>query len=498
MKLIERSPRFWLLQLGLAVLWILVWQWGRLLSQTVHASLWFPPAGLSFAMFLTQGPLASIPIIVAGTVTMFHTDAIEGTPADPLMLIRSGLAFGVVHSLAYGVGARLFGRLHGEAKLGTPRAVFGFLFFSTLAAILAALGGILSLQLTGVEEVSLRADMLPWSIGDLVAVVTLAPLFVLFCDWAAVRIGLPSSGWLEGLGRMGSPASTLPIFGLKVVASVLLALGLAALGTIPGVAIPVALIVYALIVPLTWITHTEGAVRAIFAVASLASAVALAAALFGTAEQAFSLQAAMIAIAGTSAFNLTIPRLYADNRRLHDLVTFDQLTGAFTRPVFLERADRELMRARRDGTPMALAVLDLDHFKSINDSHGHGTGDRVLAGVGQICRGVLREGEIIGRIGGEEFAILLSNTDLETAQRITERLRSAIEQAEWPFIRGGLTVTASLGVTDVDPEQETLEEALERADRAMYEAKRSGRNCVAVSNGQGPVATGSRLTDRAG
>ncbi len=474
-----KSLRFWGLQLALAAVWILVWQWGRVLTQTPFASLWFPPAGLSFAMFLTQGPWAAVAVTIGAVVTTFQSAALYGQPQGLNLQLVSGIAFGLTHSLSYWLGAWLFGQFHGEARFGTPRAVFGFLLFSTFSAALAAISSIWILGATDpATQISLQTDAIPWAIGDLAAVLTLAPLFVVMCDWASIRLGLASSGWLEGLSRLGSPTTRLSWFSVKLLGTIVVALVLAALGTIPGLLVPVALVVYALIAPLTWIAHTEGAVRSVFAVACLASTVALAAALFGTSEEAFNLQAAMIAIAGTCLFNLTVPRLYADNRRLRDLVTFDQLTGAFTRPVFFEMAERELQRARRDEMPMALVALDVDYFKDVNDRLGHGTGDRVLARVGSVCRGVLREAEVFGRIGGEEFAVLLPATGSEEARLIAERMRLALEETAWQSIRGLGRITASFGVACIDPREGSLRSAMDRADRAMYEAKRSGRNCV--------------------
>ncbi|MGA7613542.1 MAG: GGDEF domain-containing protein [Thermoanaerobaculia bacterium] len=474
-----RSTRFWWLQLGLAAAWVGVWQWGRVLSQTPFASLWFPPAGLSFAMFLTMGPSAAVAVIAAAVVTTFENTSLYGPPSSWATQIVSGVAFGLAHSLAYWLGASLFNRLYGEERFGTPRAVLGFLVFATLAATLAAIAGITSIALTQpTSQISLQRDGIPWGIGDLVAVVTLAPLFVVLSDRAAILLGLQSSGWLEGLRRVGSPTTLFPVFGLKLLASAALALALAALGTLSGLYIPVALTVYVLLVPLTWIAHTEGAVRSVAAVAILAGVVAVAAAFFGTKEDAFNLQAGMIAIAGISLFNLTVPRLYADNQRLRDMVRFDPLTGAFSRPIFFEIAERERLRSRRAGAPLALVALDVDRFKEVNDQLGHAVGDRVLARVGSLCRGVLREGEVIGRIGGEEFAVLLPATDVDTAQNVAERLRLALEEADWSSIKGVEKITGSFGVVSIDPFEGSLRSAMDRADQAMYEAKRAGRNRV--------------------
>jgi diguanylate cyclase (GGDEF)-like protein len=448
-----------------------------MLEQTTHASLWFPAAGLSFAAFLAFGPRAAVAIVVGCIVTTFESAALHADPRGTAALWASGVAFGAVHALAYGLGAGLFSRLYGNARLSTPGSVVGFLLVSTLTTLLAALGGLGSLAATGAAGTGLAANFMPWWIGDLVGVVTLGPAFLVAADGASRGFGLPSSGWWEGFERLGSDAPHGGFY-LKLGASVALALALGALGATPELKVPVAFVVYALTIPLMWIAHTEGAFRTVLAVAGLATAVAVATRLFGTTEQAFHYQAAMIALAGTGLFNVAVPTLYSDNRRLRSLVSFDQLTGARSRPVFLEAAELEFQRARRNRTVLAVVAFDIDAFKSINDSLGHAAGDRVLATVGETCRAELRAVDVFGRLGGEEFAVLLPAADLEAARLFAERLRGAFEDVEWGAVVGARRVTASFGVAAVRDADPSFAPALERADRALYEAKRAGRNCV--------------------
>lgn len=470
--------RRWTLHAFDAAAWVVLWHWGILLEQTQHASLWFPAAGLSFAMFLTRGPSAAIPVTAAGVLTTFVSAARTGDPRTWPLLLASGLGFGLAHSASYWLGAWTFDRLFGDVKLGTPRSVLGFLLVVTGSAFAAALGGLSVLAATGTPNSGLDANLVAWAVGDLVSVVCLGPIFAAICDWGARCLGLPTSGWLDGLGRLGTATGPLSTFVLKLLASIAGALALGALDARLGLRAPVALLVYLLIVPLAWIAHTEGAFRTLGAVAALATTVATGAAVLGSEARAFDFQAAMITIAGTCLFNLTVPKLYADNRRLMDLVTYDQLTGAFTRPVFLELAERELQRARRGRTPLAVVAMDLDHFKAVNDTYGHGVGDRVLARTGALCRGVLRSDDLFGRLGGEEFAILLPATGADEARLVTERLRRALADADWRATTRSGPVTASFGVAAVEQQEDTLAAALERADRALYAAKAAGRNAV--------------------
>lgn len=162
------------------------------------------------------------------------------------------------------------------------------------------------------------------------------------------------------------------------------------------------------------------------------------------------------------------------------LATVDSLTDVPNRAYFLELAGRELARSQRYGQPFALAITDLDLFKAINDSHGHQVGDLVLKKFSDIARRALRDADIIGRIGGEEFAILLPNAPTHEAREILERVRGAIEDAVIPLgAAPPMRFTASFGVTVYAGDKDTSS-LLKRADEALYEAKHRGRNRICI------------------
>jgi len=175
-----------------------------------------------------------------------------------------------------------------------------------------------------------------------------------------------------------------------------------------------------------------------------------------------------------------------EGRLLH-LATTDDLTGIANRRRFFELAEHELKRAQRDKTPLALCMVDIDLFKRLNDRHGHAIGDRVLASVAACCQTVLRETDIIGRYGGEEFVIALPNADQNTATGIAERLRVAVAELSLPMINAPVSLSVTVGIGRVEPGETQLEPAMLRADQALYEGKASGRNCVVVGSlsGQG-------------
>lgn len=163
---------------------------------------------------------------------------------------------------------------------------------------------------------------------------------------------------------------------------------------------------------------------------------------------------------------------------LRDLACRDPLTGELNRGHFMERAAEEQERAKRHQHPLGVLMLDLDHFKSINDQYGHAAGDKVLETVCKRWRSVLRNADLLGRLGGEEFAILLPDSDWEATRLVAERLRSSI--ADQPVYSGAIEIfcTVSGGVTLLAPTDASIEDALYRADIALYRAKNQGRNCM--------------------
>ena len=163
---------------------------------------------------------------------------------------------------------------------------------------------------------------------------------------------------------------------------------------------------------------------------------------------------------------------------LRRMATMDALTGVCNRGHFMERAGAELERARRYARPLGVVMLDVDHFKQINDRHGHAAGDEVLRAVTQACVHLVRQQDVVGRLGGEEFAVLMPETDAEAAALLAERLRSAVGALRVALPAGDLlSLTASFGVSAL-AEGDSVDTLLARADAGLYAAKRAGRNRV--------------------
>ena len=175
---------------------------------------------------------------------------------------------------------------------------------------------------------------------------------------------------------------------------------------------------------------------------------------------------------GLTAWQLS-RRVRRQNRELAALSRTDGLTRLPNHTAWLEAVEREFARSKREGVPMAVLMVDLDHFKRINDAHGHPAGDEVLRGVAEMLQDALRQHDVPGRYGGEEFGVLLPGSDLASAEAIAERVRRKIE---WASFAGSLKVTASIGCAAMQASDLFAASLVARADRALYAAKAAGRN----------------------
>jgi diguanylate cyclase (GGDEF)-like protein len=196
-------------------------------------------------------------------------------------------------------------------------------------------------------------------------------------------------------------------------------------------------------------------------------------AILGTILAALALEAIMI-------FRPMIHRVVTYTSELFRLANIDSLTGAANRRSFMERCEREAVRARRYDRPVSILMLDVDKFKLINDGYGHAAGDEVLKAVGKILRETVRDSDIWGRLGGEEFAVLLVETPLSAAGNLAERMRERFGREVVRFQDETIQFTVSIGVASVPPKEGAVEAALRVADHLMYQAKAAGRNRVVV------------------
>ena len=169
------------------------------------------------------------------------------------------------------------------------------------------------------------------------------------------------------------------------------------------------------------------------------------------------------------------------NLQLGKLARSDSLTGLMNRRTFMEKLQSEFERSRRYKNPLSLIMLDIDDFKGVNDVYGHVAGDRVLKFVADQIKDCMRTTDYSGRYGGEEFCAILTNTALEGASKIAERLRQSISEREFTGNDDVFTITCTIGLAQFDKDLKTIEEFVNKADEALYRGKRGGKNKV-VSN----------------
>jgi diguanylate cyclase (GGDEF)-like protein len=203
-------------------------------------------------------------------------------------------------------------------------------------------------------------------------------------------------------------------------------------------------------------------------------------------EAPFALVLMVVALAWNFSITLMVgERMEA---RLQGLAHTDPLSGLLNRAGFRERSRRQLERARRELKPVSVMLLDLDHFKRINDTYGHDAGDAMLAGFAKLLQETVRPGDLTSRHGGEEFCALLPGADAPAAAAVAERIRARFEQLRVPAGPDRIGTTVCIGVAQWAGGDETIERALKRADAALYSAKREGRNRVVLAAAADGVA----------
>ncbi len=181
---------------------------------------------------------------------------------------------------------------------------------------------------------------------------------------------------------------------------------------------------------------------------------------------------------------------HAYHAAVYELMIRDGLTQALNKQKFEEEARRECARAVRYGRPLVLILIDVDHFKAINDGKGHLCGDMVLRRTAEVIRTTLRAEQGFGRIGGEEFAVLCPESDAEAGRVVAERLREAIARQQHTGPAGPFQVTCSFGVAELTGDRASFEDLYEAADRALYASKKAGRDRVTV--GEPPTSSTPR------
>jgi diguanylate cyclase (GGDEF)-like protein len=185
-------------------------------------------------------------------------------------------------------------------------------------------------------------------------------------------------------------------------------------------------------------------------------------------------------------------------RELERLATTDGMTGIYNRRHFLALADHEWSRARRYGRPVSFLMVDIDYFKAVNDTFGHQVGDEMIVHLANLAHGCKRDTDVLARIGGEEFALLLPETDLVSAQVVAERLRREVATNPLTAAARAIPATVSIGVAFATDSMSDVSDLMKAADQALYDAKRAGRNRVIASGVAAPSIVADQPDDRQG
>ena len=171
-------------------------------------------------------------------------------------------------------------------------------------------------------------------------------------------------------------------------------------------------------------------------------------------------------------------KLEISNFKLSRLATIDALTGIGNRRYYFDLGEKAFFLAKRQNRPLCLLTLDIDNFKTINDTYGHSIGDEVLKNVAQCMSEFLRKSDVLARVGGEEFSIVLADTSIQEGRGYAEKLRAAIERKPYYLNDRPIVVTASFGITQMIQKDSSLDSLYARADKALYQAKQEGKNRV--------------------
>ncbi len=463
---------YWVQSICFILAWVGVYAIGVLVEYTAHASVWFPAAGMTFAGLLVVGSRVIPHLFLCAIISTIWTNHDYQLGLTASGVVTAGLVFGVTHIFPYYLGTRLLRYLADHRDLQLYHLIISFLLIAALTSLFTVFVVLEGLILTDMMPASdLASTWFPFWIGDMAGVLVMSPLFisVLTHYYAKPKF------WMGGLHSFASNNASNS-FGYKLsLSAILLASALLLAAEVQTQ--ESAFAVFFLIIPQMWITYTESPVRTAISVALGSFLIALGVNLFQLMDYVMVYQFAINVIAASAFFGLSVPTLIADNRQLRQMVLVDSLTKAASREYLVTQSQIELQRCQRDRIPLSLILFDVDLFKNINDQHGHVVGDKALISICEAVQASLRGTDLLGRYGGDEFVVLLPNTQLAGALEKAEYLRAQVLQLN---LKADLSLSCSFGVAQAE-RTDDFSALFTRADASLYLAKERGRNQVAYS-----------------
>ncbi len=453
----------------------------RLLEYKPYISLWFPAAGLTFAAFVVFRWRA-VPVLIAAPLFNSLITAESHVWSSGLAAqIGGGVVYALVHTFAYCLLAAVVLRTIPEGEMPSlSRTINVFLVGGLVAASLAAIGGVTAICAQGALQCGdIRGLILPWLIGDYTGLLVVGPLMLCVLRKLAAVSRVPTPEALysldelarlhRGIGHYG--AKSLLVLGAVIASLVLIAHDRGNQ--------PLLFLVFVAIVLQLWMVHTQTVFQTLASITMFSLTLVLIVRLTGLGDIALVLQCATITLAAGSYYGVALPVLYAHNVKLRKILTYDALTGAYSRHFFVELSEQAIRTSFARSAPVSMMMMDLDCLKSINDRYGHRAGDMALAHVVDIAQTILDPGDFLGRLGGDEFCVMLPGRDNGDAMKIAERLVRAMRDSRYAFaseIPPGLSIGV---VTARGDRSEDYDSLWLRADSALYVAKRQGRSRVA-------------------
>jgi diguanylate cyclase (GGDEF)-like protein len=451
--------------------WLAVWQVGRLVEYTDHASVWFPVAGLTFSCFLVLGRRAFLPIMLGAIMITIWNGNHYNIPLSLNEFIWAGFLFGLAHILPYWMGALVIARISKNANQNAPKLIVTFLIVACITALIATLLVISSLVVTNqMDMADVSKTLLPFWVGDMAGVIVLTTLFsgILIYLFPNTNITL-NEFTHEPLGTLKSLINKI---GLNVFL-IFITMLLAYISNAPESSFAI----FFLAVTHMWIACTESPKFNVLSLAVSSFLIVLLVHIFSLMEHVMVYQFAINVIAANALFGIAIPQLKANNRELQHKVFTDELTQVSSRHHMQEIAKLEIERCYEQNLKLSFVIFDIDDFKLINDKYGHSIGDEALINLCNKTKDLLYENETLARFGGDEFVLLLPGLDINAAHIKVKNIRKSISEIKI----GSILMSSSFGISELK-QNEDFSSLFKRADKALYVSKNAGGDQINLAD----------------